>query len=161
MRSLSHLGRDGKLLMVDVSSKAMTHRVAKAAARIKFPSTEAYNAVRKNSGVELKFQSENELFSSSKIAGIMAAKNTSQLIPLCHTLMIESVDVCIAWNDEENSIDVEGCVKSNGKTGVEMESLVAVSIASLNLYDMCKAVTKEIRIENVHLVSKAGGKSDK
>lgn len=149
---LSHIDNKGKAKMVDVNEKEITKRVAKAFAKV-IMSDEAFKAVKSNS---LK---KGDVLSTARIAGIQAAKKTSELIPLCHDIFISSVDVDFILEDKESSIEIFTTVKSEGKTGVEMEALTSVSIAALTIYDMCKAVDKGIVIFDIKLLSKTGGKS--
>ncbi|NWF52041.1 MAG: cyclic pyranopterin monophosphate synthase MoaC, partial [Nitrospirae bacterium] len=102
---------------------------------------------------------KGDVFSVAKIAGIMAAKKTSDVIPMCHPLNITSVDINFIFSDNESKIEIKSCVKVIGQTGVEMEALIAVSVAALTIYDMCKAVDKEMIISDIMLVEKKGGKS--
>ena len=136
--------------MIDVSDKAVTSRVAIAKGRVVMqPATLGmlrYDKLPKGGALTV-----------AQVAGIMAAKNTSQLIPMCHPLIID--DVKIDFGFSKKWIDITAQVKCNGRTGVEMEALTAVSVAALTIYDMCKAVEKGIRIEKIRLVRKSGGKS--
>ena len=150
MSKLSHLDDNGQAHMVDVSAKDKTTRSATARARV---TAEATTIAIITSGTAKK----GDVLATARIAGIMAAKKTSDLIPLCHPLMIAkiSVDFKIATSH----IDVEATVKVEGKTGVEMEALTACSIACLTLYDMLKAVDRGMQITDLRLVEKTGGKS--
>lgn len=149
---LTHFDDDGKAIMVDVGEKENTHRVAVARGVVKMqPETLARildNRVEKG-----------DVFAVARLAGIMAAKKTSELIPLCHPLLINSVAVEFSPDLDNASIDIEAKVKVSGQTGVEMEALTAVSTAGLTIYDMCKAVDKTMSIDNVRLVEKIGGRS--
>lgn len=149
---LTHFDDDGKAIMVDVGEKENTHRVAVARGVVKMqPETLARildNRVEKG-----------DVFAVARLAGIMAAKKTSELIPLCHPLLIHSVAVEFSPDLDNASIDIEAKVKVSGQTGVEMEALTAVSTAGLTIYDMCKAVDKTMSIDNVRLVEKIGGRS--
>lgn len=150
MADLTHLGADGAAHMVDVSAKAETSREAVAEGRIKM-SAEALVAVRAGN---IK---KGDVLGTARIAGIMAAKKTSELIPLCHPLMLSKI--AIEFEFEDHGIRVEARVRLNGPTGVEMEALTAVSVALLTLYDMAKALDKSMVISGIRLLSKTGGKS--
>jgi len=150
MADLTHLGADGAAHMVDVSAKADTAREAVAEGRITM-SAEALDAVRAGN---IK---KGDVIGTARIAGIMAAKKTSELIPLCHPLMLSKI--AIAFEFEDHGIRAEARVRLNGPTGVEMEALTAVSVALLTLYDMAKALDKSMVISDIRLLSKTGGKS--
>lgn len=150
MADLTHLGADGAAHMVDVSAKVDTAREAVAEGRIKM-SAEALDAVRAGN---IK---KGDVLGTARIAGIMAAKKTSELIPLCHPLMLSKI--AIAFEFEDQGIRAEARVRLNGPTGVEMEALTAVSVALLTLYDMAKALDKSMVISGIRLLSKTGGKS--
>ncbi|MEY3622712.1 MAG: hypothetical protein RLZZ407_271 [Pseudomonadota bacterium] len=150
MANLTHLGADGAAHMVDVSAKADTAREAVAEGRITM-SAEALEAVRAGN---IK---KGDVLGTARIAGIMAAKKTSELIPLCHPLMLSKI--AIAFEFEDHGIRAEARVRLNGPTGVEMEALTAVSVALLTLYDMAKALDKAMVISDIRLLSKTGGKS--
>jgi len=147
---LSHVDENGKAQMVDVGNKDDTKRSATASGKV-FMSTETLEALERQ---ELK---KGDVLGVARIAGIQAAKKTSELIPLCHPLAINfaSVDFRI----RESCVEIEATVKTSGKTGVEMEALTACSVAALTVYDMCKSVDKSITIEEVKLLEKTGGKS--
>jgi cyclic pyranopterin monophosphate synthase len=150
MSKLTHLDALGNAHMVDVSAKDVTSRSATARARVlMLPETLAMIT----SGTAKK----GDVLATARIAGIMGAKKTSYLIPLCHPLMISKVSV--EFSIVDHAIDVEATVKVEGKTGVEMEALTACSVACLTLYDMVKAVDRGIRITDMRLVEKSGGKS--
>lgn len=151
-KSLTHVDSRGKVKMVDVTQKAPTKRRAVAKGRI-YLNEEAYKAVKENT------LEKGEAISTARIAGILAAKKTSELIPLCHPLRIGKVSVEFAFIDEERAIEVESEVKGNEVTGFEMEALTAVSLALLTIYDMAKAIDKEMKITDIRLVYKSGGKS--
>jgi len=150
MADLTHLGADGAAHIVDVSAKADTAREAVAEGRITM-SAEALEAVRAGN---IK---KGDVLGTARIAGIMAAKKTSELIPLCHPLMLSKI--AIAFEFEDHGIRAEARVRLNGPTGVEMEALTAVSVALLTLYDMAKALDKSMVISDIRLLSKTGGKS--
>jgi cyclic pyranopterin monophosphate synthase len=149
-KQLTHLSRRGEARMVDVSNKAPSERTAIAEGRVRMmPKTLAL--VRKGNA------KKGDVLGAARLAGIMAAKRTHELIPLCHPLALSKVAIDIA--PSRSGFTVRATVKVTGQTGVEMEALTAVSIACLTIYDMVKAVERGMRIENIHLVEKRGGKS--
>ncbi|MCC6267880.1 MAG: cyclic pyranopterin monophosphate synthase MoaC [Dehalococcoidia bacterium] len=148
---LSHLDASGAARMVDVSEKAETARVATAEATVRMaPET---LALIQSGGVP-----KGDVIATARLAGIMAAKRTPDLIPLCHPLAITGVTVDLTASGDD-ALRIEASVKTTGKTGVEMEALTAAAVAALTVYDMCKAVEKGMRIENIQLLEKRGGKS--
>lgn len=149
----THFNEDGKAKMVDVSLKNETDRTAVAMASV-YMNKETLEKI-KTGGVK-----KGDVLAVSQVAGIMASKKTSDLIPMCHPLMINGCDIRFDICDEDNKIDIIATLKCHGKTGIEMEALTAVSIAALTIYDMCKALERDIRISDIHLVEKTGGKSD-
>ena len=150
MADLTHLNADGGAHMVDVSAKADTAREAVAEGRISM-SAEALAAIRAGN------MKKGDVLGTARIAGILAAKKTSDLIPLCHPLMLSKISVEFSY--ETSAIRVEARVRLNGPTGVEMEALTAVSVTLLTLYDMAKALDKSMIISDIRLLSKTGGKS--
>lgn len=149
---LTHLDAAGHARMVDVSAKEETARVAVAAGRVAMlPETLALIA---EGGIP-----KGDVLAAARIAGIMAAKKTAELIPLCHPLSLSSVEVELTPNREDSAVDIRATCKLAGRTGVEMEALTAVSVAALTVYDMCKAVDRAMTIEAVRLIHKSGGKS--
>ena len=152
MSKLTHINSNGEAQMVDVSDKENTMREAKAGARIVMQSNTLELIV---SGSHKK----GDVLSVAKIAGIQAAKKCSELIPLCHPLMLTKVNVELTPNNYKNCIEITATAKLNGRTGVEMEALTAASIAAQTVYDMCKAVDRFMVIDNVQLLEKKGGKS--
>lgn len=147
---LSHLDSAGTARMVDVGDKPSTTRTAVAEGRVVMkPST--LDLIRAGS---LK---KGDVIATARIAGIMAAKRTSELIPLCHPIALTRVDVDIQLSDAEPVIHITSEARTNGQTGVEMEALAAVSVAALTIYDMAKAVDREMQIEGIRLLSKTGG----
>ena len=152
MSKLTHINANGEAQMVDVSDKNNTTREAKAGARVVMQAETLELIV---SGSHKK----GDVLAVARIAGIQAAKKCSDLIPLCHPLMLSKVSVELTPNNENCCIDIIATAKLNGKTGVEMEALTAASIAALTVYDMCKAVDRFMRIDNVQLIEKKGGKS--
>ena len=152
MSKLTHINANGEAEMVDVSDKNITEREAKAGARVVMQAETLELIV---SGSHKK----GDVLAVARIAGIQAAKKCSDLIPLCHPLMLSKVSVELTPNNKKCCIDIIATAKLNGKTGVEMEALTAASIAALTVYDMCKAVDRFMRIDNVQLIEKKGGKS--
>ncbi len=152
MSGFSHFDDDGKAIMVDVTDKAETERVAVAkGAVVMQPETLA--RIRAG-GVE-----KGDVLSVARLAGIMGAKRTPDLIPLCHPLNLSSVRVHLALSAERPAVEITATCKLTGKTGVEMEALTAVAVAALTVYDMCKAVDRGMRIVDIRLTHKSGGKS--
>ena len=149
---LTHFDRDGKAAMVDVSEKNETHRTARARGSIRV-SREVMDAILAGTA------EKGDVLGAARIAGIMAAKKTSELIPLCHPLMITKVSVDFEPKSEELRVDAVCTAKVCGKTGVEMEALTGVSVALLTIYDMCKAIDKGMEITDIRLEEKTGGKS--
>jgi len=152
MKKLTHLDKEGRAKMVDVSAKQLTQReaVARGAVYMK-PETLAL--------IKDKKIPKGDVLSVARIAGIMAAKKTSELVPLCHPLNIASVGIDLNLNSKEQKIEIEARVKVVGQTGVEMEALTAVTAVALTIYDMCKAVDKEMVISDIMLMEKKGGRS--
>ncbi|MGQ0715513.1 MAG: cyclic pyranopterin monophosphate synthase MoaC [Gemmatimonadaceae bacterium] len=152
MSDLSHVDRSGQARMVDVSAKEVTERLARATGVISM-SPKALEAVRRN-GVE-----KGDVLAVARLAGIMAAKRTSDLIPLCHPLQLTDVQVVASVDDTIPGVRVESTVRTAGKTGVEMEALVAVTVTLVTVYDMCKSLDKSMVISEICLTEKAGGRS--
>lgn len=152
MPDFTHLKEDGSLHMVDVGHKITTTRRAIAKGEVIFPE-EIYPRVLSQD------VPKGDFLACAKIAGILAAKKTSELIPLCHPLPITQVEITFDFLKERSSIEITAEVKTNAQTGVEMEALTAVSVSALTIYDMCKALHKGIRIHNIRLTYKSGGKS--
>jgi cyclic pyranopterin phosphate synthase len=152
MAGFTHFDKEGKARMVDVSDKAETERVATAQGSVIMqPAT---LALIKDGGVK-----KGDVLSVARLAGIMGAKKTPDLIPLCHPLALTSVQVDLTLDEARNAVDITATCKLVGKTGVEMEALTAVSVAALTVYDMCKAVDKGMQIVDIRLTHKSGGKS--
>ena len=152
MTKLTHLDENGHASMVDVSDKAVTHRIAVAQGKVTMlPATLAMIT----GGTHKK----GDVFAVARIAGIQAAKKCSELIPLCHPIMLSSVKVDLQADDVANEVVITATCKIASQTGVEMEALTAVSIAGLTIYDMCKAVDKGMIISAVQLLEKSGGRS--
>ncbi|MBF0249456.1 MAG: cyclic pyranopterin monophosphate synthase MoaC [Alphaproteobacteria bacterium] len=152
MTDFTHIDADGNARMVDVGAKAETERTATAKGSV-LMAPETLTKIQ-----ERGFK-KGDVLSVAQLAGIMGAKRTPDLIPLCHPLMLTSVKVELSCDPARNAVDIEATCKLAGKTGVEMEALTAVSVAALTVYDMCKAVDKAMRITDVRLTHKAGGKS--
>ena len=150
---LSHIDKKGNAKIVDISNKKITKRIVIASGMI-FVTNEILEQIRKN---ETK---KGDIFTVAKIAGIMAAKKTSDLIPLCHPLKIDDIQIAFHVDDSKKVIIAEAEVKCENKTGVEMEALTAISITLLTIYDMCKAISHEMKITDVHLINKSGGKTN-
>ncbi len=150
--SLTHLDEQGNARMVDVGGKADTERVAVAAGEVRMQ-PETLAAIRAG---QIK---KGDVLTTAQLAGVMAAKRTSDLIPLCHPLALTHVEVICELNDELPGVAITATARTTGKTGVEMEALTAVSVAALTVYDMAKAVEKTMQITNVRLLEKRGGKS--
>ena len=150
-KKLTHVNETGAANMVDVGSKPNTERIAEAKAEV-YMRGETIALIRDNS------LDKGDVIATARIAGIMAAKETSKLIPLCHPLPISQVKVEIQLDEENNSVKIASIVKTNGKTGVEMEALIGASIAALTIYDMCKAVDRGMNFR-VWLATKSGGQS--
>ncbi|MEE8188200.1 MAG: cyclic pyranopterin monophosphate synthase MoaC [Kiloniellales bacterium] len=152
MSDFTHFDEDGKAAMVDVSDKDATARVAVAKGSVIVqPET---IALIQSGGVK-----KGDVLSVARLAGITGAKRTPDLIPLCHPLQLDSVAVDLELATERNAIDIIATCKLTGKTGVEMEAMTAVAIAALTVYDMCKAVDRGMRIVDIRLTHKSGGKS--
>lgn len=152
MADLTHFDTAGNAVMVDVSDKGETERVAVARGKVTMaPDTMAL--------IQSRGLKKGDVLAVAQLAGIMGAKRTPDLIPLCHPLALTSVKVALALDADDNAVTIEATCKLKGRTGVEMEALTAVSVAALTVYDMVKAVDKSMRITDIHLVHKSGGKS--
>jgi cyclic pyranopterin monophosphate synthase len=152
MSAFSHFDEAGNAVMVDVTGKAVTERVAIASGRVLMrPETLAL--------IEQRALAKGDVLSVAQLAGIMGAKRTAELIPLCHSLPLSSVQVELVCRSEPAAVEITATCRSVGRTGVEMEALCAVSAAALTVYDMCKAVDRAMRITDVRLRHKSGGKS--
>jgi cyclic pyranopterin phosphate synthase len=151
-RKLTHFDDSGNAHMVDVGGKGETERLAVARASVTMqPATLKLIATKK--------AAKGDVLAVAQLAGIMAAKRTPELIPLCHPLSLSSVDVKLALDKKRNAVDIEATCKVKGRTGVEMEALTAASVAALTVYDMCKSVDRGMVISEVKLLHKSGGKS--
>ena len=152
MAKLTHLDADGNAVMVDVSAKSATDRTATARGRVQMqPDT---IALIRDRGVR-----KGDVLSIAQLAGIMGAKRTAELIPLCHPLPLSAVEVSLTIDADANAVEIEATCRTTGQTGVEMEALTAVATAALTVYDMCKAADRGMRIGEIRLTHKAGGKS--
>ena len=152
MSDFTHFDEQGRARMVDVSDKAETERVATARGSVVMQKATLERIMA--GGV-----AKGDVLSVARLAGIMGAKRTPDLIPLCHPLALSSVSVELSCDLARNAVDISATCKLRGRTGVEMEALTAVAVAALTVYDMCKAVDRGMRIEGIHLVHKSGGKS--
>lgn len=149
---LTHFDDEGKARMVDISAKPLTQREAVASGAV-YMRPETLRLIKD------KQVSKGDVLGVARVAGIMAAKKTSELIPMCHPLNITSVNIDFDIDEEKNKVDIKATVKIVGQTGVEMEALTAVSVTALTIYDMCKAVDREMTISGITLLEKRGGKS--
>lgn len=152
-QKLSHINGEGEVQMVDVSSKSISIREAIAMGKV-IMSLDTLKQIREGN------TPKGDIIATAKIAGIMAAKQTAQLIPLCHPLPLHKIEVNIMADENLPGYEIEVIVKTKAETGVEMEALTAVSVTALTLYDMAKAIDKSLTITDIQLVSKTGGKSD-
>ncbi len=152
MGKLTHLDAEGRARMVDVSGKPDTRREAEAAAVVRMQSETL--ALIQSGGV-----AKGDVLSVAELAGVMAAKRTSELIPLCHPLALDDVQVSATADETSSTVEIRAVARTTGKTGVEMEALTAVAVAALTVYDMCKAADRGMRVESVRLVRKSGGRS--
>ena len=152
---LTHLDAHGDIAMVDVSAKTVTKRTATATGLVIFPA-DIYTAIKDADGMTKK----GSITQTAHIAGVMGAKRTAELIPLCHQLPLDGVNISFEYLDDKHAISVTATAKVTHKTGVEMEALTAVSVACLTIYDMTKALSHDIIISDIKLISKTGGKSD-
>ncbi|MBI4379007.1 MAG: cyclic pyranopterin monophosphate synthase MoaC [Nitrospinae bacterium] len=152
MKELTHFDKDGQARMVDVSTKSDTVReaVAKGVIHMK---PETFRMIQD------KEISKGDVLNVARVAGIMAAKKTPDLIPMCHPIEITGVDIKFHPSQERNCIEIESSVRTVGKTGVEMDALMSVSVAALTIYDMCKSIDKDMTITDIYLKKKSGGKS--
>jgi len=149
---LTHINEQGRARMVDVSEKDDTVRIAVACGSI-YMKAETLERIRDG---QIK---KGDVLSVAQVGGIMGAKNTPFIIPMCHPILISGCDISFSMDFEKNKIDIEATAKTTGKTGIEMEAIAAVSIAAMTIYDMCKAIDREMVIQNIMLMKKSGGKS--
>ncbi len=152
MKEMSHMDEKGRPKMIDVSGKPETERRAIAKGLVKMQAA-TFQRIKEGQ-VE-----KGDVLAVAQLAGIMAAKQTSHLIPLCHPIPIDEVKIDFALGEKNNAVEITAAVKSTGRTGVEMEALTAVAIAALTIYDMVKGIDRGMRIESIRLVKKSGGKS--
>jgi cyclic pyranopterin monophosphate synthase len=152
MSEMSHFDVEGRARMVDVTDKGDSVREATARGLVRMKSS-TLKLIREGG------LSKGDVLAVAQVAGVMAAKRTPDLIPMCHPLAITGVDMKFRLDDEDSTVEIAATVRLAGKTGVEMEALTAVSVAALTIYDMCKAVDREMVIERIRLVHKVGGKS--
>lgn len=152
MGGLTHIDDMGRPRMVDITGKADTRREAVAKGLVRMKSS-TFDLLKKGE------MAKGDVLAVAQLAGIMAAKQTPNLIPLAHPLLIGDIDVGFNLDEANSTVEITATVKSEGKTGVEMEALTATAIAALTIYDMCKAVDRGMRIENIRLAKKSGGKS--
>ena len=152
MAEFSHIDAEGKAVMVDVSGKEVTERTATARGSVSMASETLRRIVAGS-------VAKGDVLTVARLAGIMAAKRTADLIPLCHPLALTAIDIDLRCDEERSLVEIEATCRLSGRTGVEMEALTAVSVAALTVYDMCKAVDRAMRIGDIRLVHKAGGRS--
>ncbi|MBU3092331.1 cyclic pyranopterin monophosphate synthase MoaC [Clostridium sp. CM028] len=152
MMELTHINEEGRAKMVDVSEKCDTVREAIAVGSISMK-RETLERIRDGS------ISKGDVLAVAQVGGIMGSKSTSQIIPMCHPIMISACDISFKIDFKNTKIEIEATTRTVGKTGIEMEALTAVSVAALTIYDMCKAIDREMLINNIMLVRKSGGKS--
>lgn len=150
MEDFTHFNDQGRAKMVDVGEKSITHRTATAAAVLQL-NEKTFHLVQ-SGGVK-----KGDVLTVAQIAGIMGAKKTSELIPMCHPVPLQGLDLSLHLNEENLQVEIAARVNCDGKTGVEMEALTAVSVAALTVYDMCKAVQRDIKITDIRLLEKTGG----
>ncbi len=152
MGELTHIDDAGNAKMVDITGKDDSRREATAAGRVRMKLS-TFELIKKG-GID-----KGNVLAAARLAGIMAAKKTPQLIPLCHPILLGEVGIQFNLDEAGSAVEITATAKSTGKTGVEMEALTAVAVSALTIYDMCKAVERGIRIENIRLIKKSGGKS--
>ena len=155
MNELTHLDTNGDIAMVDISTKIMTERIAIAQGKVIFPA-DIYQTIKSQNGHTKK----GSITATALIAGIMGAKRTHDLIPLCHQIPLDNIKISFEYDDLQHAIIAIATTKTTHKTGVEMESLTAVSLSCLTIYDMTKALSHDIVISDICLIKKTGGKSD-
>ena len=152
MKELTHMDDAGRPRMVDVSQKPDTQREAVAKGMVRMQAS-TFDLIKKGA------IAKGDVLSVARLAGIMAAKQTPHIIPLCHPVLIEDIKIEFGLDEENSLVEITTTVRSMGKTGVEMEALTATAVAALTIYDMCKAVDRGIKIETIRLIRKSGGKS--
>jgi len=151
-KGLSHFNEAGRARMVDVSGKEHTSRQARAGVTVQMK-PETLRLIREGK------MAKGDVLAVAQVAGIMAAKQTPSLIPMCHPLLLAGVDISFCFDETDSTLRIEVCVQVDGQTGVEMEALTAAAVTALTVYDMCKAVDRGMKIGNLRLLEKAGGKS--
>ncbi len=152
MEELTHMDASGRPRMVDVTGKPDTNREAVAKGTVRMQAS-TLDLLKKGK------MAKGDVLAVAQLAGIMAAKQTPNLIPLCHPVLIGDIKIEFSLNEKNSTVDITTTVKSTGKTGVEMEALTATAVTALTIYDMCKAVDRSLQIENIRLIKKSGGKS--
>jgi len=152
MEKLTHMDESGRPKMVDITQKPDTHRQAVAKGTVRMQAA-TLDLLKKGE------MAKGDVLVVAQLAGIMAAKQTPNLIPLCHPLLIGDIRIEFSLNEKDSTVEITTTVESTGKTGVEMEALTATAVTALTIYDMCKAVDRGMRIENIRLIRKSGGKS--
>ena len=150
MSDFTHFGKEGRAKMVNVGEKPVTARTAVAAGRV-LVNRETFELI-KSGGMK-----KGDVLAVAQVAGVMGAKRTPDIIPMCHPIMVDGIDLELALDDDLCSVEIKASVSCDGRTGVEMEALSAVSVAALTVYDMCKAVQKDMVISDIRLISKTGG----
>ncbi len=150
MKDFTHFGSEGRAKMVDVGEKTVSSRTAVAAGRV-LVSRETFELI-KSGGMK-----KGDVLAVAQVAGIMGAKRTPDIIPMCHPILIDGIDMELSLNEELHAVEIRAEVRCDGRTGVEMEALSAVSVAALTVYDMCKAVQKDMVISDIRLITKTGG----
>ena len=154
MEDFSHFNESGRARMVDVSAKEETARTAIAFGRV-LVNRNTFDLI-KSGGMK-----KGDVLTTAQIGGIMGAKRTSEIIPMCHPIFISGIDISFNMNEKDLSVEITATAKCTGQTGIEMEALTAVSVAALTVYDMCKAVQRDMVIDGICLLKKSGGKSGK
>ena len=149
-KDFTHFNDEGRARMVDVGEKSVTQRTAVAAARVEV--NESTFELIRSGGVK-----KGDVLTVAQVAGIMGAKRTPDIIPMCHPVVIDGTDISLSLDEEKCAVDITARVSCSGRTGVEMEALTAASVAALTVYDMCKAVQRDIRITGIRLLEKSGG----
>ncbi len=149
-RDFTHFNDEGRAKMVNVGEKDVTHRTARAQGRV-FVNQDTFNLI-KTGGMK-----KGDVLTVAQVAGVMGAKRTKDIIPMCHPILMNGIDLSLSLNEEDLSVDIISQVTCDGRTGVEMEALTAASVAALTVYDMCKAVQRDIRISDICLLDKSGG----
>ena len=152
MEDFTHFNETGRAKMVDVGEKPISQRVAVAAGRV-LVNEKTFQLIR-SGGMK-----KGDVLTVAQIAGVMGAKQTSSLIPMCHPILMDGIDLELQLDATRHSVEIIAKISCDGRTGVEMEALTAVSVAALTIYDMCKAIDKRMEISDIHLESKTGGKS--